>query len=174
MRNGWKEETAETAEADSDKRIALKRKAEGDPSDSEVEDSSMNSLAELWHREDNPDGEVELLMAMTSRCVRSTRHLSHTMSADGITLTTRLESCSTTHLSRRQERRKFRSLVNLVSGRWLTDTVTRSCLVRAGWTSTKETNTNRSIAVDWSCKSTCVKQIGHFSQPLHSSRLLTQ
>ena len=39
----------ETAEADSDKRVALKRKAEGDRSDSDVEDSAMNSLAELWH-----------------------------------------------------------------------------------------------------------------------------
>ena len=52
------EESAETAEADSDKHITLKRKAEGDPSDSQVEDSAMNSLAELWHREDDPDGEV--------------------------------------------------------------------------------------------------------------------
>ena len=41
------EEAAETAEADSDERIALKRKAEGDPRDLEVEDSAMNSLAEL-------------------------------------------------------------------------------------------------------------------------------
>ena len=35
------EGAAETAEVDSDKRIALKRKAEGDPSDSEMEDSVM-------------------------------------------------------------------------------------------------------------------------------------
>ena len=48
------ERAAETAETDSDKRIALKRKAEGDPSDSEMEDSAMNSLAELWHKEDDP------------------------------------------------------------------------------------------------------------------------
>ena len=40
--------------------------------------------------------------------------------------------------------------------------MTRSCLERAGLTSTKETNTNRSTAVDGSCKSTNVKQIGHF------------
>ena len=46
------EETVETAEADADKRIALKRKrkAENDPSDSEVEDSAMKSLADLWHQ----------------------------------------------------------------------------------------------------------------------------
>ena len=56
------EETAETAEADADKRIALKRKAENDPSDSEVEDPAMNSLVELWHREDDPDSEVDLLI----------------------------------------------------------------------------------------------------------------
>ena len=57
------EEAAETAEIDFDKRTALKRKAEGDPSDSEMEDSAMNSLAELWHREDDPDGEVDLLIS---------------------------------------------------------------------------------------------------------------
>ena len=53
---------AETAEVDSDKRIALKRKADGDPSDSEMDDSAMDSLAELWHREDDPGCEVELLI----------------------------------------------------------------------------------------------------------------
>ena len=34
----------------------------GDPSDSEVEDSVMNSLGELWHKEDDPDGEFDLLI----------------------------------------------------------------------------------------------------------------
>ena len=47
------EKTAETAKADADKRTALKRKAEN---------SAMNSLAELWHREDDPDSEVDLLI----------------------------------------------------------------------------------------------------------------
>ena len=45
------------------------------------------------------------------------------------------------------------------------------CLVRAGLTWTKVTNTNRSTAVDWSCKSTNDKQIGHSSQPLNRSML---
>ena len=54
------EEAAETAETDFDKRTALKRKAEGDTSDSEMEDSAMNSVAELWHEED--DREVDLLI----------------------------------------------------------------------------------------------------------------
>ena len=48
--------------ADADNRIALNRKAENDPSDSEVEDSVMNSFAELWHREDDPHSEVDLLI----------------------------------------------------------------------------------------------------------------
>ena len=43
-------------------RVALKRKAENEPSHSKVEDSMMNSHAELWHREDDPDGEVDLLI----------------------------------------------------------------------------------------------------------------
>ena len=59
---GLEEETAETAKADADKRIALRRKAENDPGDSEAQDSAMNSLAEFWHREDDPDGEVYFLI----------------------------------------------------------------------------------------------------------------
>ena len=142
----------------------------------------MNSLAELWHREDDPDGEVDLLILQqrdryvasvheTGGDMKSPRHLSHTMSADGMTSMKRAASYSTTHLSRRQELRKFRSFVNFVSGRLLTDPVTRSCLARAGLTSTRETNTNRSTAVDWSCKNTNVMQIGRFSQPVHRSKL---
>ena len=53
----------------------------GDPSDSEMEDSAMNSLADLWHKEDDPDGEVDLLIQQQrNRYVASV----HTMSADGI------------------------------------------------------------------------------------------
>ena len=51
----------------------MKRKAEGDTSDSEMEDSAMNSLAELWHKEDDPDGEVDLLIVQQrDRCVHET------------------------------------------------------------------------------------------------------
>ena len=64
------EETPETAKADADKRRASTRKAENDPSDSEVEDSAMNSLA-LWHREDDPDSEVDLLIFQRDRYVAS-------------------------------------------------------------------------------------------------------
>ena len=53
---------AEVAETDPDKRIARKRMAEGDPSDSEVDDSVMNSLANLWVKENDPDSEVDLLI----------------------------------------------------------------------------------------------------------------
>ena len=51
-----------SAEADSDRRLALKRKAEGDPNDSEVGDSVMNSLAELWREHNDPDSEINLLI----------------------------------------------------------------------------------------------------------------
>ena len=50
-----------SAEADSDRRLALKRKAEGDPNDSEVENTVMNSLAELRHENNDHDGEIDLL-----------------------------------------------------------------------------------------------------------------
>ena len=66
------EEDAETVPADADKRIALKRKAKNDPSDSEVDGSVMSSFAELWHREDDPDSEVDLLIfQQRDRCVAS-------------------------------------------------------------------------------------------------------
>ena len=56
------EGAAEVAETDPDKRTAVKRKAEGDPSDSEVEDSVMNSFANLWDQENDPDSEIDLLI----------------------------------------------------------------------------------------------------------------
>ena len=76
----------------------------------------------------------------------SPRHLSHAMSVDGITSTTRVASCSTTPLSRRQDPRKCRSSVNLVSGRLSTDPATRSCLARDRFTS-KEMKTKRQADV---------------------------
>ena len=83
------EEAAETAEADSDKRIAWKRKAEGDPSDMEVEDFVMNSLTELWQGKmistvklvcSSFSSVIAMLqactrLAVTSQCVKSPRHL---------------------------------------------------------------------------------------------------
>ena len=41
------EKEVTSAEADSDRRPALKRKAEGDPNESEVENTVINSLVEL-------------------------------------------------------------------------------------------------------------------------------
>ena len=99
-------------------------------------------------------------LAVTSQCVKSPRHLSQKMSSDGIASMTRVASCSTTQLSRRQELRKFRSFVNLVSGKLSTDPAMRLSLERDGSTSAKETKANRSTA---SRKNTNVKQIGHFT-----------
>ena len=55
---------ATSAEADSIRRLTLRRKAKGELDDSgnlEVEDSVINSLAK-WHRENGPDDEVDLLI----------------------------------------------------------------------------------------------------------------
>ena len=41
------------------KRTTLNRKAEGDPSDSDMEDSA---LAKLWHKESAPTDDVDLLI----------------------------------------------------------------------------------------------------------------
>ena len=110
------EEEVTTAEADSERRLALKRKAEGDPDDPnepEVEDSVMNSLAISWHRENDPDDEVDLLILQQRDCygasvqktVKNPRHLSRTMNAGGTTSTTRV-------LSRREEPKKSLSSEN--------------------------------------------------------------
>ena len=105
----------------------------------------MSSLAELCHKEDDPFGVVDLLIlqhsviamleaCLTSQCVKSPRHLSHTTSGVGTTSMTRVASCS----------RKCRSSVNLVSGKLSTDPAMKSCWAREGLTSTRETRANRS------------------------------
>ena len=142
------EETAETAKADADKRIALKRKTENDPSDSEVENSAMNSLAELWYREDDPDKEVDLLFfQQRDRYVASVHETGCEKPACEEPKTPfPYDECGWDH-------------IDGTSGKLLNNTPT------------KVTSTNRSITVDKSCKSTNDMQIGHFSQPLHRSRL---
>ena len=60
-------------------------------------------------------------LVLACQCVKSPRHISHMISADGIASMTRVASCSTTPLSRRQELRKFLSFVNSVSGKLSTD-----------------------------------------------------
>ena len=122
-------------------RLTLKRKAEVDPNDSEVENTVMNSLAELRREDNDPGSEIDLLiffssviatlqactgLALTSQCVRSPKHFSHMMSVDGIVSTTRVASCSTTLLSRKRGLRKFRSFVSLVLGRLSIDPVVRT------------------------------------------------
>ena len=42
-----------------DRRLPLRSKAEGDPNDSEVEVSVMNSIAELWREDNDPDSEID-------------------------------------------------------------------------------------------------------------------
>ena len=62
MRNAWRKKLQTLQRPMLTNVSFLKRKAENDPSDSEVEVSAMNSLSELWHREDDPDSEVDLLI----------------------------------------------------------------------------------------------------------------
>ena len=66
---------ADTAETEFDKLTALKRNAECDPSDFEMEDSAISSLAELWHQEDDLDDGVDLLiLQQRDRYVASVHH----------------------------------------------------------------------------------------------------
>ena len=86
--------------------------------------------------------------------MKNPRHFSHMMNVIRSTLLTQVAKCSTTRLSRGQELRKFKSSVSLVSGKFSTDPVMRSCLAHVGSTSRRVTKANLSTAVDWSCKST--------------------
>ena len=153
VKNGWHGEVVPEASP-----------PEGDPNDSEVENTVMNSLAELWRENNDPTMrstcssvssvintfQACMRLARTSQCARSPRHLSHMTSVDGVTSTTRLASCSTTLLSRERGLRTFRSLVSWVSGRLSTDPVWKSCLARDGLTSTRVMKTSPSTTVGWS------------------------
>ena len=59
MLNNWKRKLQGLQKLIFDKRTALNRKSEGDPSDSDMEDSA---LAKLWHKESAPNDDVDLLM----------------------------------------------------------------------------------------------------------------
>ena len=78
-------------------------------------------------------------------------------------------------LLRRKKLRKMLSSTRLVSGRLWTNLTTRSCMALAGWTSTRETKTNHTAAVNWWCRSTSAEQSGHFcnaASPLEALRSL--
>ena len=163
------EEDVTSAEADSNRRLALKRKFEGDPHDSEVEKTVMDLLVESWRGNNDPmmrlicssvSSVINTLQAYTrlvrtGQCVRMT-------SVDGSTPTTRLASCSTTLLSRSRGLRRFWSFVSWVSGRLLTDPLARSCLAHGGLTSTRVMKTSPSAAVGCLCRNTNVKPFGRF------------
>ena len=68
------EEEVTSAEADSNRRLALKRKVEGDAHDSEMENTVVDSLVESWRGNNDPDDEIDLLICVhetgTDRPVR--------------------------------------------------------------------------------------------------------
>ena len=169
------EGAAETAEFDS--RIALKRKAEGDTSDSEVGDSAMNSLVELWHREDDPDGEVDLLiLQQRDRYVASV----HETGADKPVCEEpktpfpytecgwdyiddtigKLLNNTLVEKARAEEISVIREL-----GVWGVDRPRDVVVFGTRWVDINKGDENKPF------KNTNVKQIGHFSQRLRRSRL---
>ena len=103
------EEEVTSAEADSDRCLALKRKAEGDPHDSEVENTVMDSLVESWRENNDPNDEIDLLICQHRDQYVASAHETGTDrpvfeeprtpfpcdEVDGITSTTRVASCST-------------------------------------------------------------------------------
>ena len=143
-----------------DRCLALKRKAEGDPHDSEVENTEMDSLVESWRENNDPNDEIDLLICQQRNQYVASAHETGTDrpvceepktpfpydEVDGITSTTRAASCSTTLLSKRRGLRRFRGCRQTPRrGRvWHSD----------GSTSTRVTSTSPSTAVFWSCRST--------------------
>ena len=90
--------------ADSDRRLALKREAEGDPNNSQVENAVMRSCGVKTMTptmRSTCSSVSSVITAFASvhetgtdiQCVRSPRHFSHFTSVDEITPTTRVTSC---------------------------------------------------------------------------------
>ena len=111
-------------------RLALKRKAEGDPNDSEVENTVMNSLAELRHENNDPDDEIDLLTCQqrdqyvasvhetgTDRpvCEEPKTPFPHDECGRAYIDDTSGKLLKTTLLSRRRGQRRLRSFVSWVS-----------------------------------------------------------
>ena len=145
----------------------------------------MNSLAELWHREDDPDREVGLLIFQQRDrnyasvrgtggdkpvCEEPKTPFPHDECGWDYTDDTSGKLLNNT-LVEKAGAEKISVIREL--GVW--EVVDRPCdevVFGTRWVHLKKVaNTNRCTAVDWSCKSTNVKQVGHFSQQLHRSRL---
>ena len=157
-----------SAQADSERCLALKRKAEGDPNDSGVEDSVMNSLAEMWREDTDPDSEIDLLIfQQRDRYVASV----HDTGTDKLVC----EEPKTPFPYDKFGWDHIDDTSGKLLGTLSTDPVVRSRLVRNGLTSTRVMKTNHSTAVEWSCKNTNVKLTGQFftaTLPLEALRSL--
>ena len=157
------EEEATSAEADSVRRLALKRKAEGG-----LDDSGNTDVEDSVHREKK---------LTCSFCNNVTTTLQARMPETLFPF----DECGWDYIDDtsgklldntlvEKARVEDISVIREVSGRWYRKPVTRLCLAHSGSTSTKEARQNRSTAVVRSCKSTNVQQTGHSSRPLLRSR----
>ena len=105
----------------------------------------MISLAELWRREDDLDNEVDLLIFQ-----QRDRHVASVHETGGDEPVCEVPKTPSPYDECGWD------YIDDTSGKLLNNTLVE---------------TNRSAAVDWSCKSTNDKQLGRFSQPFHRSML---
>ena len=143
----------------------------------------MNSFAELWHREHETDGEVDLLiLQQRDRNVASVHETGgdkpvceepKTLFPYDFFGWDYIDDTSGKLLNHTLVEKARDEEISVICelGVWEVVDKPRDEVVRAGLTSSKETRPNRSTADEWSCKNTNVKQTGHFSQPFHRSRL---
>ena len=141
-----------SAETDSNRRLALKRKAEGDPPDSEGENTVMDSLVESWRGHNDPDVEIDLLI-----CQQRDQYVAS------------VHETGTDRPVCEEPKTPFPydecgwDCIDDTSGKLLNNTLDE----KARTASTRVVKTSPSTAVGWLCRSTNVKPTGLFLQPLH-------
>ena len=169
-------EEVTSAGADSGRRLALKRKSEGDPHDSEVENTVMDSLVESWRENNDPDDEIDLLMCQQrDQYVASVHETGTDWEVCEVPKTPfPYDECGWDYIDDPSGKLLNNTLVDKARteeiwvirelGVWelSTDSVARSCLAHDGSTSTRVMRTSPSTAVGWSCRNTNVKPTGHF------------
>ena len=175
------EEEVTSAEADSGRRLALKRKSEGDPHDIEVENTVMDSLVESLRENNDPDDEIDLLICQQrDQYVASVHETGTDRKVCEVPKTPfPYDECGWDYIDDPSGKLLNNTLVDKARTEeiWVIrelgclgvvdSPVARSCLAHDGSTSTRVIRTSPSTAVGWSCRNTNVKPTGHFlSGPL--------
>ena len=143
-----------------------------------------NSIAELWHREDDPDSEADLLIfQQRGRYVASVHETASDKPVCEEPKTPfPYDECGWDYIDDTSGKLLNKTLVERARadkisvirelGVWeVVDRPRDEVVFSTRWIDINKGDEHKPFYRDWSCKSTNVKQIGHFSQPLHRFRL---